>query len=258
MGKNAVRIEGYWKFDKAINNTILDRSGNNHELMITGKPSLLKENKLEGGISLDGSTQWLSTKKPVIHTDQSYSIAAWVYLDSSVMNEKLLLRKAEHSFALTAVSQDSPTHCAFYLGIRRIEWLLPDGTPTGELRWSFTVAPVDGSETAVLVWEHAYSTTHLNAHLDKWVLLVGVCDVEKRATYLYVPSINEAGAAYMPDAWTFWHADGGIQIGRARWLGRNVDQWPGKIGPVRVFSGVLNDKDAKRLYFEDTQILSPS
>lgn len=254
MRKSEKNIEGWWKFDEITDrNVIPDLSGNDHALTIIGAPRVINDDKLKGAIVLDGETQWISTSKPILRTDQSFSIAAWVHLDSAIMSSKLELRKKEHSFALTAVSQDSPTHSAFYLGIRRIEETQPDGITTSALKWSFTVAPVDGSETGLLVWEHAHSVSSLEkSMLDNWVMLVGVYDVAKRAAYIYIPSINEAGIAYMPDAWTFWQADGALQIGRARWLGCNVDQWPGKIGPVRVFSGVLTEEDAKKLYTEDT------
>jgi hypothetical protein len=245
-------LKGLWKFDERTGNTFPDMSGNEHTLTATGALDMVKGIDPGGAVTLDGSTQWLSTNQPVLRTDESFSIAAWVYLDSTIMNTKLELRKSEHSFALTAISQSSPTHGAFYLGIRRIEEIQPDGSETAALKWSFTVAPVDGSETAVLVWEHAYPLSPLDdSMLNKWIMLIGVCDVVERALHLYVPSINETGTTHVPDAWTFWHAGEGLQIGRARWLGRNVDQWPGKIGPVRAFSGILSDQDAKKLYAED-------
>ncbi len=87
------------------------------------------------------------------------------------------------------------------------------------------------------------------------VFLVGVSDHERRSIHLYVPEINESGVALIPDVWIFWNAVGGLQVGRGRWLNRDVDFWPGQIGSLRVFEGVLNPEDVRRLYLEDTNNL---
>lgn len=255
LKKNAsqpLTLMGWWNFNERADNIVPDLSGKGHNMKPNGSATWLSGAKLEGAIALDGATQWLGTDKPVLCTDTSFSVVAWVRLDSIAMNGKLALKKGEH--ALTAVSQDSPTHSPFYLGVRQIDKTLPDGTTSVALKWNFTVAPMDGSETGPFVWEHAYSTNPLDdSMLNKWVMLIGVCDVEKRITHLFVPSINETGTASVPDAWTFWKANGGLQVGRGRWLGQNVDPWPGHIGSVRVFSGILTADDAKRLYLEDSQ-----
>lgn len=242
-------LEGWWNFEENFGNAISDLSGSNNALVATGNPRWCHKERLAGSVALDGATQWLSTDKSVLYTDKSFSIAAWVRLDSAILNGKLVLKTGEN--ALTAVSQDSLTHSGFYLGARRFEELQPDGTITAVLNWSFTLAPVNMKDNGV----HARSKVLLNdSILDKWVMLIGVCDVEKRVAHIYLPDINELSTAYMPDIWTCWQAKGGFQVGRGHWLKKNVDQWPGSIGSVRVFSGVLSMEDAKKLYDEDTLI----
>lgn len=247
--------EGWWKFNENKSNSYQDSSSSGHTLNATGSPECIGQAGEAGAVMLDGTSQWLSTEKPVLQTDKSFSIVAWVRLDSSIMNGKLALKQGEH--AITAVSQDSPTHSGFYLGVREIEETQPNGDKTLALKWNFTISPVDGSETGVLEWQHAHTSLSLDdTTLDKWVLLVGVCDVVNRCANIYVPSLNEKGSAYVPDAWNFWKAQGGFQIGRGLWLGRNVDQWSGSVGPVRAFSGVLTSEDAKRLYNEEVSMMS--
>lgn len=247
-------IKGWWKFDESTSNVASDCSNNGHTLIPTGNPVHTRETNLSGAMAFDGATQWLGSNKTVLRTDESYSIVAWVRLDSVAMNGKMVLKAGEH--ALTAVSQDTPTHSAFYLGARHIEATQPDGTTTSSLKWNFTVSPIDGSETGALEWLHAHAPTTLNESvLDKWIMLVGVCDIPKRTVHIYVPSTNESGKIHMPDEWIFWRAEGGLQVGRGLWLGRNVDHWPGRVGPVRAYSGVLGMEDAKRLYAEDSKMM---
>lgn len=238
-------LQGWWKLDESTGD-IIDHSGKGNSLKVTGTPKRAQES--QGGIVIfDSKEQSLGTANPVLRTDQSFSVVAWVRLDSKTLRGKVTLEDGH--YAWTAVSQDSPTHSAFYLGARWIEKVQADGTTTFGIKWNFTISPVDGSETGVLEWQHAHADTSLDESvLDKWVMLVGVCDTEKRAAYLYIPEVDESGSAHVPDEWKFWQADGGLQLGRGRWLGRDVDQWPGSIGPVRVFSGVLSAEEAKELY----------
>ena len=226
-------LKAWWGVTNVVNNNVVDLSGNDNYLT-----------------KIDTRHLELSTEKAVLNTTDSFSIAAWIKLGSQQLNGKLALEEGE--YALTAVSQDSATHSAFYLGVRTIEEIKSDGSSTTSLRWNFTASPVDGSETGPIEWLHAHASTPLDdLALNKWVFLVGVCDLEARVIHLYVPESNEAGIAHMPDAWTFWKADGGFQIGRGLWLGRKVDFWPGEVGTVRAFSGVLSADDAKRLYQQD-------
>ncbi len=246
----AARIRAWWKFDTSAGDAIPDASGNGYTLIAVGAPAWAPDAEIAGSIELDGATQSLGTSQPVLRTDESFSVAAWIRLGRAAMGGKLALKAGEH--ALTAVSQDSPTHSAFYLGVREIERAQPGETTTKSLHWNFTISPVDGSETGVLEWQHAHAPTPLDdSALDKWLMLVGVCDIEKRTAQIYVPGSGESGSAYPPEAWSFWQADGGLQLGRGRWLGRNVDPWPGRVGPVRLYSGVLTAEDAQRLYSED-------
>lgn len=242
-------LEAYWNFKGNKVKEVSDLSGNEKTLFASGDLHKNSEDDLIEGVKLNGDDQWLSTVGPVVRTDSSFSVVAWVYLDGEIMNKKLALRSEEHSFALTAVSQDSPTHCSFYLGVRRIEEYDENNNHASSLKWTFTIAPIDGSETGSLHWRYAHSKSSLkdSGLLNKWVLLIGICDVKSRSAQLYIPELSEYGIVHVPDEWTFWHADGGLQIGRAKWLGRNVDQWPGKIGPIRIFSGILSLSEIAKL-----------
>jgi hypothetical protein len=241
--------EGWWRFDKEGNGVFSDSSGKGNSLTALGDPGWSSEDDFPGAFSFDGKTQCLGTASPILSTDESFSVAAWVRLDSSTLSGVPILKKDEH--ARTAVSQDSSTHSAFYLGVRRIQETRSDGVTVSSIKWSFTISPIDGRETGLLDWRRANSSTPLDASvLDKWFMLVGVCDVNNRSAHIYIPNINESGIVYVQDDWEFWKANGSLQIGRSRWLGKDLDYWPGSIGPVKVFSGVLTAEDAKQLYLE--------
>lgn len=238
-----ITLKGYWKFE----NDFSDASGNKNNLTPHGNPTLIKDSKISGAVNLDGSSQSLGTSYPVVDTEGNYTIAAWIRLNSLAMNGKLALKPGEH--ALTAISQDTTTHSNFYLGLRQIDKEQPDGILTSSLRWNFTVSPIDGSETGAVEWQHAHAESHLDdSALDKWFLVIGVCDNTRRTASIYVPTVNEKGSIQWPDALVQLPTEGGLQVGRGRWLGRDVDFWPGSVGPIKVFSGAMSEEEVNRLY----------
>ncbi|MGH9277948.1 MAG: LamG-like jellyroll fold domain-containing protein [Acidimicrobiales bacterium] len=246
------RLEGLWTFEEGGGDTARDSSGNGQTLSAHGDPVWVGGGTFGGAIALDGASQWLTTAGPILRTTESYSVAAWVRFDTGTMDPGLRLPRG--TYAVTAVSQigpssEEPTHSPFYLGARAIKQTMPDGTSPAALRWCLTVAPVDGSMTGVLEWQHATSAKPIEVSVfDEWVLLVGVCDTATRTTQLYVPGTDDGGTATLPEEWPFWQAEGGLQVGQAFWLGNPVDRWPGSVGPVRAYSGVLTADDAVSLY----------
>jgi len=244
-------LVGWWRFDQGSGPEAEDLSSHGHDLAATGAPAWTDGGRFGGGVAFDGVSQWLSTDGPVVRSDQSFSIAAWVRLDSAVLGGELALQP--DWFAVTAVSQDGPSHSPFYLGARLIEEPQPDGSMNYSLRWNFTAAPVDGSETGPVDWIHAHAQRPIDvSELDRWVLLVGVYDLEAGQARLYVPGNEDSGEADLPGGWPFWRADGGFQLGQARFRDATSDQWPGSVGQVRAYSGVLSASDAESLYAADT------
>jgi concanavalin A-like lectin/glucanase superfamily protein len=264
-----VRLEGWWRFDEGSGDTFADASGNGHTLTPTGGPTPTTGGRFGGAIAFDGATQWLSTARPVLRTDESFSVAAWLRLDRAAMRAGVQL--PENHNAVTAVSQDAPTHSPFYLGARLARTNRPDGFEAS-LRWTFTVAPTDDGTTDIIEWCHAHSTQPVE--VDQWVLLVGVYDLSTRTARLYVPGTGDRGTYRLPEVWPRWHAPGGLQIGQARYsdkvadvwpgsvgptrvgqaryLDSVADLWPGSVGPVRAYTGVLTEEDAASLYAEDS------
>ncbi len=207
--------------------------------MASGGVQPLVAPSVSGAVQLDGSTGYLETDGPVLATTASFTVAAWVRLDRERLRDGLSMLPDE--WAWTAASQDSPTHSPFYLGVRKFPG--PNDPPgPREPFWNLTLSPVDGSVTGTLEWRHAHVGPIGPEMIDRWLLLVGVCDVPQRQARLYVPGLGES-LSQAPEEWPFWQADGPLQVGRARWLGNPVDFWPGSIGPVGCFSGAATASD---------------
>lgn len=243
-----VKLVGWWRFDEASGAQADDLSGHGHKLTTTGGPAWTAGGRFGGGVALDGANQWLSTDGPVVRSDESFSIAAWVRLDSAVMGGVLALQP--DWYAITAVSQDGPSHSPFYLGARLIEQPQPGGSSTYSLRWNLTASPANPGGS--VDWMHAHAQRPVDvSELDQWVLLVGVYDPAAGKARLYVPGNEDGGEAVLPEGWPKWNAEGSFQLGQARYRDAEADQWPGSIGQVRAYSGVLTVADAASLYAED-------
>lgn len=222
-----------------------ENSGNPLELLSGARATIDPKNG--EAISLDGISAYAATKDAVFSTTESYSVAAWVRLESSKLRSGLSMDKDE--YAWTAVSQDSPTHSPFYLGVRKIPVSDDPNEENFLIHWNVTMAPLDGSVTGTLEWRHATSDEIKTDMLDKWFLLVAVCDVPSRQIRLHIPGLSSA-VSQAPEEWPYWQADGGLQIGRARWLGNPVDHWPGSVGAILCFADALDETDAKALAAE--------
>ncbi|MDP3372305.1 MAG: LamG-like jellyroll fold domain-containing protein [Candidatus Paracaedibacteraceae bacterium] len=243
------QLVGFWNFEQKEVDCFKDLTGNSNDLTCTGIIKHSNNTVFPGEITLDGTHAHLSTKNPVLRTDKSFSIAAWVKLNSQLVQSKSILQEDE--WARTAVSQNCSTHSMFYLGIRKVEEKGSSAISRKIVKWSFTIAPKDGRESGKFDWCRANSISIVDEKsLDRWMLLVGVLDTDKRIAKLYIRNLDEIGEKQVPDGWKFWQADAGLQIGRARWLGVDLDNWPGSVGPVRAFSGILTPNEINEIYKE--------
>lgn len=247
-----IKLISTWDFARKHDKSYLhDTNGVGHTLFPNGKVNYATNNNF-CYLSLDGQSASLSTEGSVIKTDASFTVAAWVRLDSGVVKGSPILQ--DNEWARTALSQNSTTHSVFYLGVRRIG----DTEDNSTVKWSFTIAPEDGRESGKFDWCRANSISVVDkSFLDKWVLLVGVLDTRKREAQLYIPSHNEISEVQIfPKDWEFWQTTEGLQVGKSRWLEEDLDHWPGSIGPIRVYSGVMTMEEAKALYTHDLNSLT--
>ncbi|MEV0325159.1 LamG domain-containing protein [Micromonospora echinospora] len=163
-------------------------------------------------LGLDGVSGSADSSVPVVRSDQSFTVAAWV--------------KPSRSGHQTIVAQDGNVWSAFYVML--------DG-PTG--KWVATMPTADSNG---VTWQPAYTTSL--APLHQWTHLVAVYDAQTRQLRLYVNGVLEATRANV----VAWHGNSVFHIGRAKagnHLGATVDR-------VRTWAGAMSDYDIAGLYGE--------
>lgn len=236
---------GKWAMSEGSGRSVSDSSGQEHTLTTRQELTWVAGPKgTDGAIKVDQGVS-LGTERGVIDSDQSFSVAAWLRLDSDLAGTTLVM--PENWFAWTAVAQSGPYHSPFYLGARQIEYG-GEGTGDFHLHWNFTVAPLDGTDDGPVDWVHAYSSKELtSAEADQWVLLVGVYDLDAGEARIYVPTREDRGQQKLPEDWPKWQGKENLQLGHAWFRDEFVDQWPGSIGPVWMFRGALTEDDARSL-----------
>jgi hypothetical protein len=212
---NPTTLVGQWAFDEGGGNVTKDLSSYNHNLTGTGGFAWISGPSDPSAITLDGSTGAFAAAGPVVLTDQSFTVAAWVRLSSTATFR-------------TAVCQQGTMACAFYLQYR-----------ADDNRWAFTMVNADQSNSA--------ATRALSPNppqLGTWTFLTGVYDAGAQVLKLYVNG-QLVGTANAPP---LWNATGPLTVGQARWNGNPVDWWAGDIDNVSVYLGALSDAQVVALF----------
>ena len=180
-------------------------------------------------VSLDGAAEELTTAGPVLRTDQSFTVAAWVRTNTITATR-------------TALSQRGAEQSAFFLGVRQFTVGGVD-----QYRWSFTLPSRDDDvgETWVNASHPAQLTT---TDLAVWTHVAGVFDATAGQVRLYVNGVLVSSAA-----WTFgWASAGPLEIGRA-WYSpdggpaRASSPWAGDIDDVLVYHGAATASQIRKV-----------
>jgi hypothetical protein len=170
----------------------------------------------------------------VLRTDESFSVSAWVSLNSVPARN------------MTVAAQDGAQQAGFYLGVR-----LYSGVP----KWAFAMQNADSPTT--VVFTHASGAAVTDDDTGAWVHLVGVYDASAQTQTLYVDGKLAAPATARTAR---WHAAGTFNIGKATYTPaggtvRTTDRLAGSIDAVRAYAGVLTSDMVERLYeTEDGQL----
>lgn len=196
---------GYWKLDETSGTVAADSSGSGRPLTASG--CTWGTGWVGGSLVANGACTAASAG-PVVRTDQSFTVAAWVSYSGGSTNATIL-------------SQDGVTNSGFYL-----QYL------AAENHWAFTLPNSDSSfETLVT----ARSSQPASANV--WTHVAGVYDASAQQLRLYVDGVLVAIASHSGA----WHADGPMRIGRGKWHGGNTDWWRGDVDDARAFQGALTD-----------------
>ncbi|MFI5911659.1 LamG-like jellyroll fold domain-containing protein [Dactylosporangium sp. NPDC051541] len=157
-------------------------------------------------ISRSGS-QSLAASGPVVHTNQSFTVSAWVYLGAVTGTSNY-----------AAVAQDGTHTSGFVLGY--------EGKTKDHWRFGISAADADGTNIPS-VYSNA-PVTH-----NKWTQLVGVYNANAGTLTLYVDGQFQGTTA----ATITWDATGPLRIGRATYSSHDTDWWNGSVDDVKVYQG---------------------
>jgi hypothetical protein len=196
-------MTGYWPFDAS---NARDSSGNFNDLTLNGGATYTT-GRQGGALSLNGSGAFASSARPVVRTDTSFTVTAWVKMSAA-------------SGFQTAVSQDSVSVSGFFLQYS-----------ASDARWAFAMTSADSTSSATT---RALSTAA--PALSTWTHLAGVYNAASGQLQLYVNGALNGSASFS----AAWNASQGLQVGRGLWGGTPTDFFAGAIDEVRTFSRVLS------------------
>ncbi|GIJ20348.1 LamG domain-containing protein [Micromonospora lutea] len=196
---------------------LTDWTGNGHDLTIAGSYSWARDRGYgrESALRLElANDSCAETAGPVVRTDASFTVAAWVMLEQTTANH-------------TVLSQAAAKRAGFHLRYH-----------AGTDRWQFGL-PSTG-KGASPTWHKVRSQQP--PELGRWTFLAGVYDVPAGKVRLYVDGVLQGEADAPPSPWM---AGGPTLIGCAgttkgkRWspLGGvvdNVQLWASTLHPDRI------------------------
>jgi hypothetical protein len=217
-------IAGSWAFNEASGSTAADSSGKGHPATLGGGATFAPGGHSGGQLTLNGTTAVATTAVPVLRTDKSLVVAAWVRLSAE---------DGEY----TVVSADGVDAAGFTLQYEPDDggmWTF--GMPKGDLK---------GAEPP---------TPARVAAIDKtgaWVHVTGIYDGFTRVLSVRVADSFGTRVGYGTQDRP-WNAGGGLQVGRSKMLG-DADTavygayLPGAVDDLKVYSGVLVEADLRTL-----------
>ncbi|RJL34203.1 LamG-like jellyroll fold domain-containing protein [Bailinhaonella thermotolerans] len=209
MGVPRSPASAEWRLDETEGRVAADDTGNRHTLATTSPGASWGPGRDGGALHLDGQNGFAFSAGPVVPTDQSFSAAAWVRLDSK-------------AGTAVAVSQDGEQDSAFTLGFDKT-WG----------RWAFAARAGDGSGQGQAAFASALPVT------GRWTHLAGVYDADMRQLRLYVDGKLTATAAREAP----WAGTGAFVIGGGKALGLRLWHWKGAVDAVHAVDRVLTPGD---------------
>ncbi|GIJ42180.1 hypothetical protein Vwe01_55050 [Micromonospora andamanensis] len=212
--------QAHFPLDDRLGATSVDVAGRHHVGTFGPGTSQVTGRVGAGAVDFDGSGSGaLTTTGQVVRTDSSFTVAAWVKPDVD-----------SYSTTRTVVSQ----HGEFASGLN-LQYRPDKG-------WSFMLFHKDEHNAARTI-----ASTPASQGQSNWLHLAGVYDAAAQQIRLYKDGELVATEPYTLPA---WHANGPMEIGRAKYNGGVKDPWKGAIDNVQVWSGALTG-DQIRAEFTD-------
>lgn len=199
---------GQWNLDEGTGSTGTDSSGFGHNAALTSTTWTTGHLVNTKAASFNGTSSFGATSASIIHTNQNYTVSAWVKLAST----------AKEAPALTQIASDG-VRSGFYLEYQ----------PTGNV-WRFQIPHTD---VASPTWYRADAP--VGAHpTGAWTNLTATYNLPDKTMRLYV---DGKLVATTTNVFTF-DATGVLRIGRSE------NAWfNGQIGNVQVWNRTLTDTE---------------
>ncbi|MFI9274558.1 LamG-like jellyroll fold domain-containing protein [Kitasatospora sp. NPDC052896] len=178
---------GRWQMNEGNGNTSTDSSGNGHTVTYQGGASWNNDPTRGTTVAFDGSTGYGATTAPVLTTNTSFTVSAWVK-PSSLAN----------GFALVSQSGSNSSNFQIYYS----SWAHA---------WAFGLNSADVTTNSLTA---IYGpTTGVNSPtVGNWANVLGVYNAATQQMQLYVNGTLAASGSFTA---TPWNATGDLQIGRS-------------------------------------------
>ncbi|GAA4631524.1 alpha-L-arabinofuranosidase C-terminal domain-containing protein [Actinoallomurus vinaceus] len=200
-------LAGHWTLDEGSGTTAADSSGNDHTGTLGSGATWAAGQIGPHAVQFNGTGNGaVDIPEPVVDTSQSFTVSAWVKLDST-------------SGYQTAVSVDGGQISGFYLQL--------SGASGG---FSFTRRTADDSNSTEVRADSGVAPA-----AGTWYHLVGVDDAASGKLKIYVDGDEGTDAGFT----SAWKATGHTLIGRGKYGGNPVDFVHGAVDDVRFYQGAL-------------------
>nr|WP_225953565.1 LamG domain-containing protein [Kibdelosporangium phytohabitans] len=205
-----------WNFDDATGTVTTDFTGQQTAMTLSAGIGWAP-GKTGTGARFPGNGGRVYGSEPVIRTDDSFTVSAWVKPD--VLDAK----------ARAVAAQEGVHNSGFYLMYRN-----DSGKPVGE--WTMTVPNKDAASP-----ELRHARASVPARVGEWTHVAGVYDDGQQEIRVYVNGVL-SGTGAVPGGMQ-WNAPGPFQVGNAKWDGKHPLDFLGTIDEVRVFDGVRTGEE---------------
>ncbi|MFE9442430.1 LamG-like jellyroll fold domain-containing protein [Streptomyces sp. NPDC006602] len=204
---------GWWKLNQTSGTNVTDASG-------TGNTARATDVTWNGdAATLNGTSSNVATNGPVLDTTASYTVSAWVNLNSTPTRN------------MTLLGQDGATNSPFYLQYNY--------SHSGAPLWSFDLTSGDTTSPS---FTGAYSSAAATS--GTWTHVVGAYDAATGAMKLYVNgSLAGSNTDSVP-----WSSSGSLTMGRSKYGGNPSDFTDGSLADVQVYQRALSAADVTSLY----------
>ncbi|MEU4702249.1 LamG-like jellyroll fold domain-containing protein [Nonomuraea dietziae] len=206
----------YWKLDETSGTNAADASGHGLNATLTGNYSRVP-GQVGQALKLSGGSG--ATSGPVLNTDQSYTVTAWVKLEDSTTDQVIF-------------SQQGVNQPAFTLAYAR------STVPEVDQRWILTMVTQDIPDRIHEQWAVSKNI----ARVGRWSHLAVQYDQTAHKIRLFV----DGELADERDHTANWNARGAFQFGKGQISGDDTP-FTGAIDDVHAYQRVLSSADLRTM-----------